>query len=180
MTPGTSGWWRMWWAAGEQPDAAELSRSLPEYMVPAAYVELERLPLTPNGKLDRRDLPAPEWGSGEYVAPVGETEERIAQVFSEVLGVERVGRQDNFFELGGRSVMAVRLIARIEIQLKKISLREVFEKASIAELAKLIELKAENNHRDKAAAEEEEELRTTVMSLSDEEVRLLLLREKEA
>jgi non-ribosomal peptide synthetase component F len=95
---------------------SHLQSQLPEYMVPAAYVEVEQWPLTPNGKLDRKGLPAPE---GEaylvhtYEPPEGETEEALSRIWSEVLGVERVGRHDNFFELGGHSLTATQFIARV-------------------------------------------------------------------
>ena len=93
-----------------------LLQVLPEYMVPAAYVQLESMPLTPNGKLNRLALPAPE-GSAyvvrAYEAPVGAIEETIAQIWCEVLGVERVGRHDNFFELGGHSLIVVRVVERM-------------------------------------------------------------------
>jgi amino acid adenylation domain-containing protein len=156
---------------------AHLLTHLPEYMVPAAFVELERLPLTPNGKLDRKKLPAPEWKGREYAAPEGETEILMAEVFLEVLGVERIGRHDGFFEMGGHSVMAARLTARLESRLDvKLSLRDVFEKPNIAELAELIDLRTKNDLLGKAP---EEELRTAVMNLSDEEVQQLLLSAKE-
>ncbi|CAA9306984.1 MAG: Polyketide synthase modules and related proteins, partial [uncultured Gemmatimonadetes bacterium] len=95
---------------------AHLSTVLPEYMVPAAYVPLETLPLTPNGKIDRKALPAPDgqaYASREYEAPLGEAEEALAEIWSDVLKVERVSRWAHFFEQGGHSLLAVRVISRV-------------------------------------------------------------------
>ncbi|HEU0052552.1 MAG TPA: condensation domain-containing protein, partial [Longimicrobium sp.] len=120
-----------------------LSARLPEYMVPAAYVRLEALPLTPNGKVDRNALPAPEgdaYATRGYEAPVGETEEALAEIWSELLRVARVGRRDHFFELGGHSLLAVRVISRVRQVLgAEVALAELFERPVLADLARAIE-----------------------------------------
>jgi amino acid adenylation domain-containing protein len=110
--------------AGQAPDVAELrerlGRALPDYMVPAAIVVLDRLPLNVNGKVDRRALPQPGLaGEAAYEAPQGAAEEALAAVWAEVLGVARVGRRDNFFELGGDSVSALRVLALARSRLTK-------------------------------------------------------------
>ncbi|WP_037007031.1 AMP-binding enzyme, partial [Pseudomonas asplenii] len=92
---------------------AHLLEQLPDYMVPALFVHLAALPLSPNGKLDRKALPIPDLAAlaaREYEAPVGDTEILMAQLWAQLLNVERVGRHDNFFELGGHSLLAVSLI----------------------------------------------------------------------
>ncbi|MBV8856635.1 MAG: amino acid adenylation domain-containing protein, partial [Acidobacteria bacterium] len=90
---------------------------LPEYMIPVTWVVLERLPLTPNGKVDRKALPAPEASrpgdSDGYVAPRTPAEELLCAVWSELLGVERVGVEDNFFELGGHSLLVTQVVSRV-------------------------------------------------------------------
>ena len=105
-------------AEGEAVDSAvireRLGQILPDYMVPSVVVELDKLPLNANGKVDRKALPESGVVSQqEYEAPQGEVEETLAQIWSEVLGVERVGRHDNFFELGGHSISALRVVTKI-------------------------------------------------------------------
>ncbi len=92
-----------------------MTKQLPDYMVPSAFVVLDSLPLTPNGKVDRKGLPEPDMAlhQKEYVAPSTETEQVLCDIWQEVLGIERVGVTDNFFELGGHSLLATRLVSII-------------------------------------------------------------------
>ncbi|MBE9228019.1 non-ribosomal peptide synthase/polyketide synthase [Phormidium sp. LEGE 05292] len=119
-----------------------LKAKLPDYMVPSAFVILESLPLTPNGKVDRRALPKPDLDSTlleKYVAPRTPGEEILAQIWAQVLKVEQMGIHDNFFELGGHSLLATQLLSRIRNIFKvELSLRELFAKATVAELAQSI------------------------------------------
>jgi amino acid adenylation domain-containing protein len=128
------------------PDAARLQAhlkaSLPDYMVPAAFVVLPALPLTPNGKLDRRALPAPAAYvvQARYEAPVGVTEEALCGLWQRVLRVERVGRHDDFFDLGGHSLLAMHLIARLREDLGiNVPPNAVFEHHTVATLAEYVD-----------------------------------------
>ncbi len=114
---------------------SHLSSRLPEYMVPAAYVWLDALPLTPNGKLDRRALPAPDahaYPVRGYEPPQGETETLLAQVWAQVLKLERVGRHDNFFDLGGHSLLAAQLIGQLAAHNIRLPLGTIFSHPTIA------------------------------------------------
>ncbi|WP_207291177.1 non-ribosomal peptide synthetase, partial [Pseudomonas sp. FW300-N2C3] len=116
----------------------QLQAQLPEYMVPAAYVRLQALPLTPNGKLDRKALPAPDLASvitREYEAPQGAVETTLAQLWAELLKVEKVGRHDHFFELGGHSLLAVTLIERMRQAGLSADVRVLFGQPTLAALA---------------------------------------------
>jgi amino acid adenylation domain-containing protein len=97
---------------------AHLYAELPDFMVPSAYVTLPAFPVTTNGKLDRRALPAPENNRPElaepYAAAITPTEERVCQLFAELLGIDRVGRRDNFFELGGSSLLVMQALSRLK------------------------------------------------------------------
>ncbi|KVN54720.1 hypothetical protein WT14_29940 [Burkholderia stagnalis] len=116
-----------------------LAARLPEYMVPAAFIVLDALPLTTNGKLDRRALPEPDddaFVQTQYEAPQGEIELTLAALWTDLLGVERIGRHDNFFALGGHSLIAARLLARIrETFGREVSIRALFEAPTVAQLA---------------------------------------------
>ncbi|WP_168702513.1 non-ribosomal peptide synthetase, partial [Gordonia paraffinivorans] len=115
---------------------------LASYMVPSAIVVMESFPLTANGKLDRRALPEPDFlsGAAEFVAPRNAVEEAIAQVYADVLGVERVGVHDGFFDLGGNSLVATRVIARINEALgAELSVRALFDSPTVEALAQQFE-----------------------------------------
>ncbi|MBB5863263.1 non-ribosomal peptide synthase/polyketide synthase [Xanthomonas sp. 3058] len=122
---------------------AQLSVCLPEVMLPVAYVQLDALPLTANGKLDRRALPAPDADAlvaQAYVAPQGELETQVAALWSELLGIEQIGRHDNFFALGGHSLLAMRLISRLRGALgRELPLATLFAQPRLADLAHALE-----------------------------------------
>jgi amino acid adenylation domain-containing protein len=120
-----------------------LSESMPDYMVPRAFVMLDRFPLTPNGKLDRKALPAPESeavvGSG-YEAPEGEMEIALAGVWREILKLERISRHDDFFKLGGHSLLAVMLRSRLRRKLDlDVPLKEIFAHPVLKSLAQVLQ-----------------------------------------
>ncbi|MGA4069672.1 non-ribosomal peptide synthetase, partial [Ralstonia nicotianae] len=131
---------------GAEVEASALRRhmqaQLPEHMVPAAYVRLAHLPLTPNGKLDRRALPAPAadaYARRRYVAPQGDVETMLAELWQDLLGVERVGRHDDFFELGGHSLLAMSLMARMDELGLSADVRVLFTQPTLAGLAAEVE-----------------------------------------
>jgi AMP-binding enzyme/Phosphopantetheine attachment site/AMP-binding enzyme C-terminal domain len=126
------------------PSAAELRaflrNSLPDYMVPSAFVALDVLPTTPNGKLDRRALPSPDGGRSDtestYVAPTTDLERSITAVWREVLQVDRVGIRDNFFDLGGHSLLIIQVQSRLSQMLARdVDLVELFNHPNVEMLA---------------------------------------------
>ncbi|HEX7242141.1 MAG TPA: condensation domain-containing protein, partial [Longimicrobiaceae bacterium] len=130
------------YVVGEAVTAAELRAHvgdrLPEYMVSSAVVVLDAFPLTPSGKVDRLSLPAPEQTADEaaHAAPGTPTEEIVAGIFAEVLGVEGIGAGDDFFALGGHSLLATRVVSRVRSSLGvELPVREMFEEPTVAGLA---------------------------------------------
>ncbi|MES4891873.1 non-ribosomal peptide synthase/polyketide synthase [Streptomyces sp. NPDC096012] len=129
-------------AAGRAPAPEDLRlwlrRTLPDHMVPTAFVPLARIPRTTSGKTDRRALPAPPAQPGTttaYVAPRPGTEERLATIWAEVLGAERVGAQDNFFALGGDSILSIQIVSRARQAGLALTTKDVFRHQTVAELA---------------------------------------------
>jgi nonribosomal peptide synthetase DhbF len=118
-----------------------LAARLPEHMVPSAFVVLPVLPLTPNGKVDRRALPAPDVAGGPssaFAAPRTPTEEAIAAIWKEVLGLPRVNVEEDFFELGGHSLLAMQIMARIAERVRvELPLATLFELKTVAKLAEI-------------------------------------------
>ncbi|MCZ4511048.1 amino acid adenylation domain-containing protein [Streptomyces sp. ActVer] len=120
-----------------------VAERLPDYMVPAQLVVLDRLPRTVTGKLDRGALPEPEFGGGEYRAPRGEAERVLAEVYADVLDAQRVGVDDDFFASGGDSIRSIQVVARAKARGVVVSTREVFEQRTVARLAELVEERAD-------------------------------------
>ncbi|QRO01822.1 amino acid adenylation domain-containing protein [Archangium violaceum] len=129
----------------ERPAGVELRGFLkgrmPDYMVPNAYVCLDALPIAPGGKVDRKRLPAPDREEGEaFVAPRGELEEAVANIYAAVLSVPRVSATDDFFTLGGHSLLATQLVARLRDSLSvEVPLKTVFEHPTVEALAKAVD-----------------------------------------
>ncbi|MGW3912507.1 amino acid adenylation domain-containing protein [Streptomyces sp. NPDC005070] len=121
------------------------ARRLPDYMVPAHLLVLDRLPLTPNGKLDRAALPEPQFAGAEYRAPRGAAERVLAEVYADVLGAgpEQIGADDDFFAGGGDSIRSIQVVARAKARGVVVSTREIFEYRTVARLAELVEDRTE-------------------------------------
>ncbi|MDW7617334.1 amino acid adenylation domain-containing protein, partial [Peribacillus simplex] len=122
----------------ENLDAAvvrdSLKKSMPHYMVPSYFIQIEKMPLTPNGKLNRKALPKPNFsnlGNDEYEAPRNDIEERLVEVCCEVLGVEKVGINDDFFDLGGDSIKAIRITSKLQKFGYKLEVKEVFNNGKL-------------------------------------------------
>ncbi len=119
-----------------------LKRKLPDYMIPSAFVVLDKLPLTANGKIDRRALPRPllDRERAGFVAPRTEAEKTVAEAWSVVLNVQGIGAHDDFFELGGHSLLATRVVSRLRsVSGIDFPLRVFFENATVAAIAEYID-----------------------------------------
>ncbi|MEU3648454.1 non-ribosomal peptide synthase/polyketide synthase [Lentzea sp. NPDC034063] len=117
-----------------------LKQSLPDYMVPSAFVVLDELPLDANGKVARKALPSPETEAGaQYVAPRNAVETTLAEIWAEVVGAQRVGVQDNFFELGGDSILSIQVVSRARRAGLRLSSRDLFLHQTVADLAARVE-----------------------------------------
>ena len=119
-----------------------LAKRLPAYMVPAAVIAMDSMPLTVNGKLDKRALPAPEYSGsgGEYRAPANAVEEILADIYAEVLGVERVGVDDSFFDLGGDSILSMQVVARARAAGVVCRPRDIFVEQTVARVASVVKV----------------------------------------
>jgi amino acid adenylation domain-containing protein len=119
---------------------AGLKKRLPDYMVPSAFVPLDKLPLTPNGKVDRKALPAPEIKSAkEFVAPQTPVEQILTKIWGDVLGVARVGIEDNFFELGGHSLLVVRCVTQARSAGLPVYPQDFFQHSNVLEMARMVQ-----------------------------------------
>nr|AGS49395.1 long-chain-fatty-acid--CoA ligase [uncultured bacterium esnapd4]QEO74981.1 omn6 [uncultured bacterium] len=123
------------YVVGDLPSRVKLAKTLPDYLIPAAFVVLDELPLTANGKLDRAALPAPEFTGSGFRAAGDDTEALLCTLFAEVLRVDRVGVDDGFFALGGDSIMAIQLVSRARRAGLRFTVRDVFEQQTVAALA---------------------------------------------
>jgi len=136
-----------------------LKKTLPEYMIPTYFMNLEKMPLTANGKFDRRVLPKPSLDGNliEYEAPRNKVEEVLVRLWSEVLGIEKIGINDNFFDLGGHSLKATVLVPKIHKELnKEVPLKELFKAPTIKELSMLFENVQTNIYSNIEEVEEKE------------------------
>ena len=155
-----------------------LTERLPGYMVPSAFVVLDHLPLMPSGKVDRKTLPAPEKvnqaTADAYVPPRTPLEQMVAEMWKDILHVERVGVNDNFFELGGHSLLATQFISRLRQELEiDLPLSTLFESPTVVECASAIA----TTQAEQGNSEETSAVLAELEKLSDQEVRKLLKSE---
>ncbi|MCP4132268.1 MAG: HAD-IIIC family phosphatase, partial [bacterium] len=156
-----------------------LEKLLPDYMVPSFFVQMEELPLTQNGKVDRKALPEPDgtFASGiEYVAPRNETEEKLVEIWREVLGVEQPGIHDNFFDLGGHSLKAIKMVSLIGKNLDvDISLKDIFSNPTIGSIVESIDVMDGSGYEQIEPLSEQKEY----YKVSSSQLRTFILAQKE-
>ncbi|MFY0565971.1 non-ribosomal peptide synthase/polyketide synthase [Archangium lansingense] len=134
---------------GLNPEAVRtwLRQKLPDYMVPSAFVSLESLPLNSSGKVDRKALPAPDFSRSElksaYAAPRNDVEQRLCDIWAQVLGAPQVGIHDNFFELGGDSIISLQVVARARQAGLVLTTRQLFQHQTVAQLAQVVKSASE-------------------------------------
>ncbi|WP_045926269.1 surfactin non-ribosomal peptide synthetase SrfAA [Bacillus siamensis] len=138
---------------------AALKDTLPDYMVPAFWVEMDELPVTANGKIDKKALPAPdiEAGSAAYKAPETEMETLLSDIWQEVLGLDQIGISDNFFTLGGDSIKGIQMASRLNQHGYKLEMKDLFQHPTIEELVSYVE-RTEGKQADQGPVEGEAEL----------------------
>jgi len=146
---------------------ASLKARLPQYMVPSAYVLMERFPLTANGKIDRAALPAFSITGApparELRGPRTDTEKAVAAVWAELLGIENIGIDDDFFDLGGQSLVAIKVVSRLgDVFAVDLSLRHLFERPTVAGLSEIIDGLSWLSLADAPAAESRDREETTL------------------
>lgn len=136
---------------------AELGKTLTKYMIPTAYLQLEKMPLTPNGKTDVKALPEPQIAtSGDYEAPANETEKAICAIYADILGIDRVGANDSFFDIGGTSLLVTRVIIETDKLGYKVAYGDVFAHQSPRKLSNFILGIDENSESDSAVGSADE------------------------
>ncbi|WP_156483870.1 non-ribosomal peptide synthetase, partial [Metabacillus fastidiosus] len=154
-----------------------LTKDLPDYMIPAFFVQLEKLPLTTNGKIDRKVLPEPDESSFtvDYTAPTNKVEEKLLSIWQDILGVKKVGINQHFFEVGGHSLKATTMISRIHKELKvEVPLRQIFQTPTIKGIGEFITSTKESIYSSIKKVEEKE-----YYPLSSAQRRLFILNQIE-
>ncbi|HYD80083.1 MAG TPA: amino acid adenylation domain-containing protein, partial [Paucimonas sp.] len=165
------------------PLRAALLQSLPDFMVPAHFVFLDKLPLSPNGKVERKLLPAPGMTRSEvgYVAPRNPVEQTLAEIWAEVLSLDRVGVLDNFFNLGGHSMLAMQMISKVRAAYDTdLPIRSLFESPTVATLAAQLEqiLAQRTQQQAERKAALEAQVQMSIDSMSEEEIIAMLMAKK--
>jgi len=169
--------------AGETTPSADalrdyLRQRVPDYMVPVAFVALKTLPMTANGKINTDALPEPGQDGRSrkgYIAPRNDVEQKLADIWKEVLGVERVGAADDFFELGGHSLLATQIIARVRNAFQvQVPMRSIFQNSTLSGLAEAVVF-----HKDEEEKQAMDAVLAELEGLSEEQLQQILALERE-